>query len=443
MDEHNRHFWPWHHWHFWPFTAVNNMFTQPLLFDDSLTLLQKIAMLWKKLYDLIQDYNQFKSDFNTWKVQVEQALKDLADAIEALDARVTTLEECCEEMQVWRETIDTWKDSIDAWKESIDAWKATVNALLTTINNSITTINQTIDDMDIDELRETVENNTTNITNLTNNYTTLQQTVTQLGDDIADLSDDLEALADRVTANEDDIQDIKDALARMDIQLPLSLVDETNFDAVAESWYDWIANYCDTHAGNTTGTFKATWTLTDDIQPGVVQPHPTPEKSLVIGKFGENIALCKMPLMVYAPLQTPTTKANEAACITEVLQLITSTGMDKLLTDGLNAAVADAYFSFTMLDEYPHDIDNCKFQTSYMLFCYDATPSSTNISKLYSLSIDTAGNKRVDYANNINMDVRIYLTENSDVGRMQVLANSLYFNIYNGYVCVCFLAENS
>lgn len=438
MDENNRHFWPWRHWHFWPFAAFNNEFTQPLLFDDSLTLLQKIAMLWKKLYDLIQDYNQFKADFYTWKAQVEKALKDLADAIEALDARVSTLEECCADMQAWKTTVDAWRADIDAWKTTVDAWRAAIDAWKTGVDETLAGIGQSIT-----TINQTIVNQGDNITEITENYTTLQETVTNLGDQITNLGDDLTALTQRVTNTENDIDNIQDALARLDIQLPVSLIDDTNYNGAADSWYDWIANYCDTHAGNTTGTFKAAWTLTDDIQPGIVAPHPTPAKSLVIGKLGENIALCKMPLMVYTTLQTPTTKANEAACIAEVLQIISDTGMDKLLTDGLNAVGTDSFFSFNMLESYPHRIDECKFQTSYMLFCYHSGPAYTDISKLYALTIDTAGNKLVTYANNINMDVRIRLEENSNVGQMQVLSNAIYFNIYNGIACVCFLAENS
>lgn len=47
------------------------MYTQPLLFDDSMSILQKLCVIWKKLNELIEDYNTFKQDFAEWKNQVE------------------------------------------------------------------------------------------------------------------------------------------------------------------------------------------------------------------------------------------------------------------------------------------------------------------------------------------------------------------------------------
>ena len=55
----------WHWWHF------HDMYTQPLLFDDSMSILQKLCVIWKKLNELIEDYNTFKQDFAEWKNQVE------------------------------------------------------------------------------------------------------------------------------------------------------------------------------------------------------------------------------------------------------------------------------------------------------------------------------------------------------------------------------------
>ncbi|MBR2017834.1 MAG: hypothetical protein IKA00_11200 [Prevotella sp.] len=413
---------PWLHWSWWPFSGFNNMFTQPLLFDDSLTLLQKVAMLWKKLHDLIEQFDEFTEDFETWKGQVESALTDLTNALEEL-------QECCATMQAWKPGVDS---DIEWLKDQI--------AL---ISGDIADINAALDELgDVTQLVNQVTTNTTDITNLqqtvgghTTNLTTLNTRVTQLGNDIT-------SLTSRVSTNETDIANIKNALNRLDIQLPIALVDDTNFNEVSESWYDWIAAYCDSHAGNATGTFKGIWTKTDDIQPGIAVPHPVPAKSLTIGKLGQNLVLCKMPLIVYAPLTQSTLRSNEAACITEVLQKITSTGLDKLLVDGLNAS-QESFFEIPLLEPYPYVIDESKFQTSYMCFCYGANLGTPDISNLYSLSIDSAGNKVVNHANCINMDVRIQLTKDAANGYMQVLSNEIYFLIYNGYVAVCFLAENA
>ena len=80
------HFWGW-------------QMTQPLLFDDCLSILQKILLLARKLNELIEDYNKFKEDFFTWKAAVDAAIANLQAAVAELDGRVDALEECCEQVQ--------------------------------------------------------------------------------------------------------------------------------------------------------------------------------------------------------------------------------------------------------------------------------------------------------------------------------------------------------
>lgn len=72
----------WHH-----------QFTIPLLFDDCLSLLQKVCALWAKLNDVIDTLNKFNDDFNVWAKSVEDSLKDLYAKYTALEARVTKNEQ--------------------------------------------------------------------------------------------------------------------------------------------------------------------------------------------------------------------------------------------------------------------------------------------------------------------------------------------------------------
>lgn len=445
LKPYHDHGWPWYHWHFWPFSGFNNMFTQPLLFDDSLTLLQKIAMLWKKLYDLIQDYEQFKKDFATWKAQVESALADLAAEIEALDARVTALEECCEDMRAWKDLIDAWKATIDAWKTSVDADIAEIKEALDALG-------------DPTQLVQQITNNTTNITNLgtdvtelqrvVNNHTTnlsqLDQSVTNLGNSITTLETDLTALTNRVSANEDDITDIKNALARLDIQLPEQLIDDTNFGSFADAWYAWISNYCDTAAGHTSGTFAAALARTLKTVPGDIEPVPGgagyPATSLTIGKLGQNIVLCKLPLLLKATLTQATTEANVANVMTEIKQLVTDSGLDQLFRKGITSR--NPYFTGTGLTAYPYLIDNCKFLTSYMVFMSGGAPAG-DLNKLYKMDFAPDGTMEISTAESVNMNVRIALTQNSNDIKMQVISNELYFAVGRGEVLFYFIAENS
>lgn len=419
---------PWLHWAWWPFSGFNNMFTQPLLFDDSLSLLQKVAMLWRKLHDLIEEYESFAGSFDTWKSQVESALSDLAAALEEL-------QECCATMQAWKPGVDT---DIEWLKDQIAE-----------IMGDIAAIEGALDDLgDVTQLVNQVNTNTTNITDMSTDITQLEETVgghtttlTTLNTTVSQLGTDLTALTNRVSANEDDIDDIKDALEQLDVRLPLQLIDATNFDAVSTAWYNWIAGYCDDRSSHTPGTFAGIWTKTDDFHPGTSGEHSKPRKLLTVGKVGQSFTQAVLPLMISAQLSTPTTQANEAQVISEVMGLITSSGLDKLFTVGLQATQT-SYFNFTMLDEYPYPNDNITFHTSYIMFNPEAW-DGTKLSRMYRVSFDRAGNYTVCEANSINMDVRLHVDNGSDQGRLAVVGNELYFIVYNGYVVVCFHAQNA
>lgn len=72
----------WHH-----------QFTIPLLFDDCLSLLQKVCALWAKLNDVIDALNEFNDEFNAWAKSVEDSLKDLYAKYTALETRVSKNEQ--------------------------------------------------------------------------------------------------------------------------------------------------------------------------------------------------------------------------------------------------------------------------------------------------------------------------------------------------------------
>ena len=72
----------WHH-----------QFTIPLLFDDCLSLLQKVCAMWAKLNDVIDALNEFNNEFNVWAKSVEDSLKDLYAKYTALENRVSKNEQ--------------------------------------------------------------------------------------------------------------------------------------------------------------------------------------------------------------------------------------------------------------------------------------------------------------------------------------------------------------
>ncbi len=417
------HFWGW-------------QMTQPLLFDDCLSILQKILLLARKLNELIEDYNKFKEDFFAWKAEVDAAIAELREAVNELDDRVSRLEECCAEVQ---NDIAELKNRVSATESAISNLETTINEygddiseLQTNVTNLSNTVNNLGDDLtDVTNRISTLENNysniVTSITNLQNQATTQAQEIT--------------ALQNRVSTLETKVAAIENALARLDIQLPIELINNNNFSALADSWYDWIANFCDTYGNATTGNFKSIWQLTDDITPGIVVPHPIPDKSLTVGKLGQNLVLAKIPLFLKKALTAPTTLANESNVITEVLNAISSSHLDILFKRGLWSD--NAFFDVAIAEPYPYIIDEIKFQTSYMYFNYGgALP--TDLNKMYRVSFPMpTGNPTVESATCINMDVRLQITKNANTAKMQVLSNEIFFVVYNGFVTVAFIAENA
>ena len=396
------HFWGW-------------QMTQPLLFDDCLSILQKILLLARKLNELIEDYNKFKEDFFTWKAEVDAAIADLQAAVAELDGRVSALEECCEQVQGELTTI-----------------KQDITNLTTDVSNIQNTVNNISGDL---------SSVTNRISTLENNYSTLSQNLTTLTQQVTTNTQDITSLKNRVTALETSVTSIENALARLDIQLPVELINDQNYDTMAESWYDWIADYCDTYGGASTGNFKSIWQKTDDITPGIVEPHPIPSKSLTVGKLGQNLVLAKLPLFLTKTLTQQTTLANEANVINEVMSAITSSHLDVLFKRGLWSD--NAFFDITLAEPYPYVIDEIKFQTSYMYFNYGgALP--TDLNKMYRVSFpQPTGSPVIESATCINMDVRLQITKDASTAKLQILSNELFFVVYGGHVTIAFIAENA
>lgn len=396
------HFWGW-------------QMTQPLLFDDCLSILQKILLLARKLNELIEDYNKFKEDFFQWKEEVDAAIAALQAAVEELDGRVDALEACCQEVQ----------EELSGIRQNITNLTETVNTIQTTVNNisgDLTSITNRVDTLETD------------YHDLQTAYFNLQNITTTHATQIADLRT-------RVSALETSVTNIENALARLDIQLPVELINDQNYDTMAESWYDWIADYCDTYGGATTGNFKSIWDKTDDITPGIIEPHPIPAKSLTVGKLGQNLVLAKLPLFLTKTLTQQTTLANEANVINEVMSAITSSHLDVLFKRGLWSD--NGFFDISLAEPYPYVIDEIKFQTSYMYFNYGgALP--TDLNKMYRVSFpQPTGSPVIESATCINMDVRLKITKDANTAKLQILSNELFFVVYGGHVTIAFIAENA
>ena len=115
----------WHH-----------QFTIPLLFDDCLSLLQKVCALWAKVNDVIDSLNEFNDEFNTWAKSVEDSLKDLYAKYTALENRVSKNEQ-----------------DISNIKKQLQSIAGDLNNLLERLNNVESDITQIQADMSALEAR--------------------------------------------------------------------------------------------------------------------------------------------------------------------------------------------------------------------------------------------------------------------------------------------------
>lgn len=115
----------WHH-----------QFTIPLLFDDCLSLLQKVCALWAKLNDVIDALNKFNDEFNIWAKNVEDSLKDLY-------AKYTTLEN----------RVSKNEQDISNIKKQLQSIAGDLNSLLERLNNVEGDITQIQADMSALEAR--------------------------------------------------------------------------------------------------------------------------------------------------------------------------------------------------------------------------------------------------------------------------------------------------
>lgn len=240
---HHRH--GLYHW----FEFINHMHTQPLLFDECWSILEKIAALYYKLNALIEDYNQFKDDFFKWKEQVENTLEDLQNQINVLEQRITAVE------------------------------------------NDITIMKE-----DIANLKKLIENIQTAITNIQND-------ITNIKNDITNINKKIETINSNITIINQNITKIENQLDALDIDVPVDILSgDSSKSAVGKAWLDWLGTICGTSFQRNSWTFVGK--VTDD-------DTETPKYGVSIGKVISNVIKCKLPLIAsipYTPTGTTTTQ---------------------------------------------------------------------------------------------------------------------------------------
>lgn len=287
----------WHH-----------QFTIPLLFDDCLSLLQKVCALWAKLNDVIDALNEFNVEFNAWAKSVEESLKDLYAKYESLDTRVTNIENELESIQ----------------------------NELTNIKNDISNIEQRLDN---------VENR---ISNVENEITDIKQSISNIENSITQIQADMTALEARV-------KKLEDLLKNLNIIPPQTILDLTDNDSVWATvwgaWWDW---FCTNVIDFASGDSKSNWALSNNLK-----WHDTvtkPKRTIQIGYLGQPVALVKLPFIAVRK-SVWTSKPT----IEQINAVAPNFKADALYP-------ANGFFNLTLTQEFGYTMDEVKLMTSYIPF---------------------------------------------------------------------------
>lgn len=285
----------WHH-----------QFTIPLLFDDCLSLLQKVCALWAKLNDVIDALNKFNAEFNAWAKSVEESLKDLYAKYEALDTRVTNIEEQLQNIQTE----------------------------LNNIKNDITNINQRLDN---------IENR---MSNIENEITDIKQSITDINNSITKIQADITELEARV-------KKLEDLLKNLNIIPPIDIYNATDEEfrtGLWQNWWNWLKPKLYFEVSDIANGWEyssnVVWWDTTTRLPRYFQ----------LGRVTQPITLCKLPFVAVRK----NTFDHEPTI--QDLSTVSPRFDNNAFTAG------NGFFDFELTAPFGYTMDEIKFQTSYIPF---------------------------------------------------------------------------
>lgn len=353
----------WHH-----------QFTIPLLFDDCLSLLQKVCALWAKLNDVIDALNEFNNEFNVWAKSVEESLKDLYAKYQALDTRVTNIENELESIQ---NELTNIKNDISNIEQRLD----NVENRLTTVEGDITNIEQRLD-------------------NVENRLTTVEGDITNIQQSISNINKSIDILESDLTALETRVKKLEDLLKNLNIIPPQTILDLTDNDSVWATvwgaWWDW---FCTNVIDFASGDSKSNWELSNNLK-----WHDTvtkPKRTIQIGYLGQPVALVKLPFI--AVRKSVWTSKPTIAQINDVAP--------NFKADALYPA--NGFFNLTLTQEFGYTMDEVKLMTSYIPFL---TKDSTIV------KID---NKWAYTSFAVQADVRLQIPKTGTNAKLAIIPQSI------------------
>ena len=285
----------WHH-----------QFTIPLLFDDCLSLLQKVCALWAKLNDVIDALNEFNDEFNVWAKSVEDSLKDLYAKYTALEARVSKNEQ-----------------DIASIKEQLQSIQTELND----IKNSISNIEQRLDNVEseINDIKQSIEN--------------INNSITQIQADM--------------TALEARVKKLEDLLKNLNIIPPIDIYNATDEEFKTGLWQNWW-NWLKTKLLFQSGAPVERWEYSANVVWWDTTTHLP--RYFQLGRISQPLTLCKLPFV--------------AVCKGMFDHFPTFNEIEPVAPHYYTEAFtpANGFFNFTLSTPFGYTMDEVKFQTSYIPF---------------------------------------------------------------------------
>lgn len=306
----------WHH-----------QFTIPLLFDDCLSLLQKVCALWSKLNDVIDALNEFNDEFNVWAKSVEDSLKDLYAKYTALEARVTKNEQ----------DIENIKQQLQSITEDLN-----------NIKNNITNILSRLDS--IETRLTTIEGDITNIESRLNN---VEGDITDIRQSISDINDSIEILEGDLTSLEARVKKLEDLLKNLNIIPPIDIYNATDEEFASGLWVNWW-NWLKNKLVFTSAAPVERWGYSANVVWWDTTTHLP--RYFQLGRISQPLTLCKLPFI--AVCKGVFEHAPSFQDLKAVAPRYGSTAFRPL----------DGFFNFTLSAPFGFVMDEIKFQTSYIPF---------------------------------------------------------------------------
>lgn len=337
-------------------------FTIPLLFDDCLSLLQKVCALWGKLNDVITALNKFNNDFNNWAKNIENQISDLYSKYSALEQRVT-------------------KNESDI---------ATLNSNISNIYNQLSTIKSQLSSLE------------TKINTLSTRIDSCEKTIKELRTDMDDITEVVNKLRDDLTSLEARVKALEDTLKNLNIIPPVEIYNATDDDfknGLWQNWWNWMKN----HLLFSTSAPASGWEYSENVTWWETSTHLP--RYFQLGKISQPIVVCKLPFVaVYKNL------FSTLPTLTELLTYVPHFRKDSFTS-------TNGFFDMSLTTAFGHTMDEVKFQTSYIPFL----PPESMLFKVVSMN-DNFGCESI---HNIQCGVRLHVPDSGTNGYLCLCGESL------------------